>query len=489
MQIGRRAARTSLVVVMALLVAVATLAASGSAAHTASPGARLGAVGHAGRWLTDRQGRVVLLHGVNVVAKGSRTPAQEGFGSEDAAWLAANGFDVVRLGLSPSALMPGPGVIDAAYLDSFAATVRDLTGHGLYVLLDIHQDCWGPTTSGNGFPDWMTLTHGAENTHTGFPLCYITNPAISAAFESFWHDEPGPGGTGLQDSFGAMWSALAAAVGSDPGVLGYDLLNEPWPGSGWGPCLNGPDGCPDLDRAELDPFGARMTAAIRAHDPRHLVFTEPFVLFNFGLAPTSVAAPGGAAGGGLSFHMYPFSPADEPKVIANAIAWGTTRGAPVLNTEFSIVLGPPNPVDADRQVSELDAAFVPWIWWDYGSVVRDLALPPEGTNVNTPIADQLGRPHPVAVAGTPAWSVYDSTTRSMVFAYATAGPAGARLRPGASTVFSVPRRAYPDGWRASVAGGRILGPRDRATLRVGADPGAPYVVVIVTPRTRPAGAP
>ena len=36
----------------------------------------------------------------------------------------------------------------------------------------------------------MTLTDGATNTHTGFPLYYVTNPAIQAAFQNLWNDTP-----------------------------------------------------------------------------------------------------------------------------------------------------------------------------------------------------------------------------------------------------------------------------------------------------------
>ena len=37
------------------------------------------------------------------------------------------------------------------------------------------------------------------------------------------------------------------------------------------------------------PFGERMAAAIRARRPAHLVFSEPFVLFNFGQTATSLS--------------------------------------------------------------------------------------------------------------------------------------------------------------------------------------------------------
>ena len=82
-------------------------------------------IGHAGRWLTDQAGRVVDLHGVNVVSKGvGVTPEADGLGADDAEWLVDHGFDVVRLGTTAASIMPTPGVVDTAYLASFAASAK-----------------------------------------------------------------------------------------------------------------------------------------------------------------------------------------------------------------------------------------------------------------------------------------------------------------------------------------------------------------------------
>jgi endoglycosylceramidase len=136
-----------LIVVVSALVTTATLATGASARagvasgipgkaagdlHSTGVAGTDGTIGHDGRWLTDQGGRVLLLHGVNLVAKGAQSPAQEGFGAQDAAWLVQQGFDVVRLGLTAAAVMPTPGKIDTAYLDSFVSTVNLLTS----------QACW-----------------------------------------------------------------------------------------------------------------------------------------------------------------------------------------------------------------------------------------------------------------------------------------------------------------------------------------------------------
>ena len=102
-------------------------------------------LGHDGRWFTDATGRVVMLRGMNFVEKWAPyTPGRR--------WLrrrrrrAAGGQRVqhdpagrpVRV---PDA-EPGPG--RSHYLESIAGTVGILARHGIYVLLDFHQDGFGP---------------------------------------------------------------------------------------------------------------------------------------------------------------------------------------------------------------------------------------------------------------------------------------------------------------------------------------------------------
>ncbi len=442
-----------------------------------------GPLGHVGRWITDGQGRVVLAHGVNLVAKGTQSPAQRGFDDDDIAWLAANDFDVVRLGLVAADVMPTPGVIDTAYLDSFQSTVDKLTAAGILVLVDLHQDGWGPTLGSDGFPDWMTLTHGATNTHTTFPGYYVTNPAIQAAFDSFWTDEAGPGGVPLQDRTAAMFTALADRFASNPGVLGYDLINEPWPGSTYLDCYQAVGGCPTLDHDRLDPYDARMDTALRAAGDHHLAFAEPWVLFNFGLAPTHIALAGGDADSGMAFHSYPADPAREPDVLANAQTWSDGTGGALLESEFGATQ---DPSSIDRQVDETDAALVPWIWWSYDEeVVPDLTSPPGGTNLVGPVADALIRPHPVLVAGTPTGLAYDESTRTLAFTQSDRLASGGRPAADVDTVIEVPDRPYPDGWHAVVTGGTITSAPGVSPLTVVPDPGATTTSITVEPGAAP----
>ena len=114
-------------------VAVAALAMAGclvtvppaqAASSASDPDQTLVSLGHAGRFLTDPAGQVVILHGLNMVSKvAPYEPAAVGFGIQAARSLAANGFDVVRLGVIYAGVEPEPGGFSASYIASIRQTV------------------------------------------------------------------------------------------------------------------------------------------------------------------------------------------------------------------------------------------------------------------------------------------------------------------------------------------------------------------------------
>ena len=100
--------------------------------------------------IVDAEGREVLLRGVNVNALAEywqygEFPTVFPFGEADADQMAAIGWNTVRLLLSWSRVEPAPGQYDDAYLEQVRAAVRLLASRGLYTILDLHQDAWGPT--------------------------------------------------------------------------------------------------------------------------------------------------------------------------------------------------------------------------------------------------------------------------------------------------------------------------------------------------------
>lgn len=97
----------------------------------------------------------------------------------------AIGVNVVRLGINP------PTVNDPDWWPTYSRVIRTLTGQGLGVILCAWEQ--SPTVHDNG-----------RDGHNG----------------RF--------GTGTVDTYAAMWTSVHATFKDDPGVIGYELLNEPF---------------------------------------------------------------------------------------------------------------------------------------------------------------------------------------------------------------------------------------------------------------------
>jgi endoglycosylceramidase len=449
-----------------------------AAPRIATNSSPVGAISHSGRWLTDADGRVVLFHGVNMVEKSAPYyPAAFGFGSRDAAWIQRQGLEVVRLGVLATGLMPSQGHISTTYLDHLASTVATLGRHGVYVLLDLHQDGFGPSVGSDGFPAWMTLTGSAVNTHAAFPDYYLTDPATQEAFQSLWNNVKTTDGVGLQTDIAKMYGALAAKFGGTGHVLGYDVFNEPWPGTTWMACLSGPDGCPTLVTTELDPLYTRVDKAIRAHDHTHLVLVEPFVLFNYGMAPTTVALPNDDTKSGLAFHQYATSPATAQNVLTKAASWSDTTHGALLDTEWG---ASSTAAAITQQAGQFDHAEMPWIFWSFdGELVKNVAKPPSGANLVRSTVDAVVRPYLSVVGGTPV-ALHDGVVaHTYVASWSTREPNGRVAPAGTISTIEVPKLDYPHGSSAHVSGGRVTSARCAPVLTVASSSRAKQVTVTV----------
>src|SRR3954464_12820206 len=112
--------RKSIAVLLTVLVGVlATMAAAPATAD--GGGAPTPRLHRDGRYLVDQYGRVVIVHGLNMVWK--RAPyappdTAAGFTARDAAWLEKSGFNGARLGMLWAGVTPDkPGVADPAYFE------------------------------------------------------------------------------------------------------------------------------------------------------------------------------------------------------------------------------------------------------------------------------------------------------------------------------------------------------------------------------------
>ncbi|MGH3560833.1 MAG: glycoside hydrolase family 5 protein, partial [Mycobacterium sp.] len=361
-----------------------------------------------GNWLTNSDGQAVILHGTNEVVKvAPYEPAATGFGADDAAFLAANGFNTVRLGIDWAALEPEPGVFNDAYLASLDQTVQTLANHGIYTLLDMHQDAYSSIFGGEGAPAWAVQTGGLPNPQLPFPLNEFFNPAESHAWDAFWSNAQASDGAGLENSYAQAWEHVASYFNGNPDVLGFEMMNEPSPGS---QTLSVLLGSSFFGAQELTPFYNQVDSAIRAVDTTTPVFFEPNVISGEGL-PISLGTvddPNTV----FSFHDYLPGPLANLSV-DSAQTYAEAHHIPAFMTEFGATS---NQSEIANTMNTANQNGISWMEWAFTgqnditttasppsseSLVYNPALPPTGDNVNTATLTTLAEPYPQVVSGTP----------------------------------------------------------------------------------------
>ncbi|ULP48147.1 cellulase family glycosylhydrolase [Mycolicibacter virginiensis] len=449
----------------------------------------------AGTWITDADGRVLVLHGFNEVYKISPyEPSAGGFSDDDAAFLAANGFNSVRLGVIWAGVEPQPGVIDYDYLASINQTVQTLANHGIVSIIDFHQDDFSPVFGGEGAPEWATYTGGLPNPDIGFGLNYALNPAQNHAWDMFWSNAKGPDGVGLLNHYARMTQAVADYFKDDPNIAGYEIINEPWAGSTW---LSTIFGNSFYEAQQLTPFYNQVSAAIRSVDPTTPLIYEPNTLFNEAV-PTQLG-PVDDPHGVFAFHDYcmltsisaalsPLCPDYIELLAENGEAYTTTYGVPGLISEFGSGNGA---AEAIMVMNAADQRMWGWSQWAYNGVpaitgtapgnalVFDPSKPPVGDNVDWSRLEATSAPYAQAVAGTPtSWS-FNSGTFQLSYSTEMAGGTG-HFAAGSQTEISVPPIQYPDGYQVSVTGGHVVSAPGAPVLIIASDGGATTVTVTVT---------
>ena len=461
-----------------------------------------------GRWLVDEAGRVVILQGVNMVYKRPPYhPSAIGFDERDAQFLAENGFNTVRLGMIYAGVEPEPGEYDNAYLERIRETAHALARERIWFQLDFHQDLYNERFQGEGWPDWAVYDDGLPaEPKAGFPGNYFGMPALIRAFDNFWANVAGPNGVGLQDSYAAAWRHVADSFKDERYLLGYDLLNEPWPGSPWATCANNV-GCPVFDSQVLQPFNEKVTNAIRQADPSGIVWYEPNVLFNNG-PETHLGDVAGEAG--MSYHVYCLEEQPQPSPLddeqeescrlredlpfQNANDHSEATGNTLLLSEF----GATDDLGAiERVIERAERSMISWQYWHYcqcndptttgvgptQALVIDPAKPPTGDNLKEKKLDVLARVFPRAVAGTPTRYGFNREERRFALDYSTERVGGGTFGRFAVTEVFVPQRHYRGGYDVLVSGADPLTSAFSSTLRLRACPGRPSVEVRIAPGT------
>lgn len=446
-----------------------------------------------GRWLVDRAGRVVIVHGFNLVWKLDPyvPPAtKDGFTVRDAKWLRRYGFNGVRLGTLWAGLTPdAPGMADPNYRRKWQRVMDLLADRGIWMQLDMHQDQWHETYGGEGVPDWAvhrpTVLDVLPPLNLPFPIGYWT-PENSMVFDEFWADKH----NGIGD-WASAWQVAARWWKNQPYLMGYDLMNEPWMGLEWPSCISA--GCESSYRDELQPAYERVTKAIREVDANNIVWWEPQQLSAGQLIPMFLEPLKGESQLGLSWHNYcqdvflesqglPFGD------VENCWKFSRDRQTTVLDQAERIraasMMSEWGATDNLRAI-EIDAAvadehLMGWSHWSYkrwqDPTTADDAqgMFTDDTDFSSVKKDKLKvlvRTYARAVAGTPTKMSFDAQSGDFVFTYR---PDRSIRKP--TEIFVSPLH-YPKGYRIQVKHGDAVR-RAHGILAVRATSNRPVTVRI-----------
>ncbi|WP_157249954.1 cellulase family glycosylhydrolase [Nonomuraea typhae] len=442
-------------------VVLAVLAGGGVAA------ASRGAPQPAGRYVTDDDGRALILHGFNTASSAKSTP--DGLPELSEADVEREyqdmGTNFVRFLLQWRAVEPSPGAYDTKYLDKVAERIAWYRSRGYHVMLDMHQDLWGngitpSKVAGNGAPQWATFMDGLP-VATDQPMweLYYLEPGVIRAFDNFWNttgDHPG-----LMDRYARAWKAVADRFKDDPAVIGYDLMNEPWGGSVQGAAF---------ETGPLATLYRKTIAEIRSVDPDSWIFLEPQAVgVNWGLPsalPYFDDPRGGPARIAFAPHLYPLPLDLGDDYTAGSREWtDRTLGwwrenvlrtaermkAPILLGEFGLDMTRPGATDLVERILDLtDENAMGRAYWsrDPGS------WGPYDKGKPGPLVGVYARPYPRAVGGVPVRVAWDEKAVKLTITFDAneTGP----------TEIYLPAATFPKGGKASLgtaswdAGKRIL---------------------------------
>lgn len=271
-------------------------------------------------------------------------PANTDFSKLNA--LPAWGVNVLRLLFIWEAYEPCPNVYNKTYLTMLQQIAQYAWQLGIYTVVDFHQDVYSrwlagdPRTGGcgEGFPKW---TMPSDLSDVGSYSMMVNLPAIATLDPPGNGPPPGsPPGAGFTPGACADWmvqgfldrrvhasfhnlykpnsathkayvatvATLANTFRQTPGVVGYDLLNEPFS---------------NPSESELQQLYAEAGAAVRNVDPKAILFLEPNLRTDTGFPTLQRPSFSNVA---YSPHYYDTTTTTSPK-LGNLISFLMSHGS------------------------------------------------------------------------------------------------------------------------------------------------------------------
>eukprot|EP01083_Nonionella_stella_P071620 192504_1 len=351
--------------------------------------------------ILDASNRECFFHGVNVVYKSSpylppttSFDANTSFAKEDMQLLQDLGQNVIRLGVMWPGVNPEPGYFDTTYIKKAESIITTAySKYNISTLVDCHQDDFSEAVCGEGVPLWATQpkawnfpspVHAAYNTSAAnghvptqeqclkvfWPKYYLSK-AVSSAFQALYSNAT------LQQAFGDYWAELTKSFKSTPGIVGFELFNEPWAGDIYkDPSLMWPG---KADSKNLAPFYDAIVPSIYDNDEDRVVFFESVTWtdeFNARWTQSGFKrVPGGeeyADRSVFSFHFYkpPMGPngGSEKSYFEGRMKHAIAMNSTGFLTEFDIANDDQTSSQFEKMsmtMDQCDKHLISWSGWEY----------------------------------------------------------------------------------------------------------------------------
>jgi endoglycosylceramidase len=418
------------------------------------------------RYIREDDGRVFVFHGMNFVsAAKSASDRIVPLTTVDLDRLERWGFNAVRYLVFWDAIEPAAGRYDDAYLARVRAEFDKLQARGIRVIIDFHQDVYSQVFCCDGAPAWAVRDDGLDFTLQEQWFMNYLEPAVMRSWDNFWAYTGGKHAD-LQDHYFAMLAHTAEKLGDHPAVLGFDIMNEPHPGSYFelGETLGlneDSEASQVFDREFYTPFLQRAVNALRTVNSDAWLFFE--------------ARYGGPGAGSKSHigpltdprtgeprlfyfpHMYSlvfeatgtYEPAKDKSIenwekhrLEEAAALGTPLGIGEFGFDHNL---PGGAQFIDQLFAVIDRGVMSWTYWSYDPGGWGLYGQPtsDGTSI---LENRLVRTYARRIAGRPVSSRYEPA--SGAFELVVAAERGVS---GATEIW-IPAKYYPNGYSLEIPG-------------------------------------
>ena len=363
------------------------------------------------RFITDKNGRSLILHGMNVNPDAKHDSLRVGWPQKvDYTVLSEKwGFNMVRYLVLWDGIEPQRDQYDTAYFSRIRERLDWCTEAGIFVILDMHQDLYALRYGGDGAPTWAIRDNGEPfELQTPWELNY-RQPAVIASINNFWNKELGH--PDLQAHYIKAFLELVRQFKDHPAVIGYDLYNEPTMAT---------KEALAFEKRYLQPFYQELIHAIRTEDSDNWIFYEPTALganqgFKSRLGKLDDPRPGEAR---LVYfpHIYTLDLDLRGKYLGIPLfltSWAAKRNreakrqdAPMLIGEFGLDGSQPGAIDFLDEVMKIsDKILSGWAYWAYTKGGSWSPINKDGSEQEK--MDILMRPYPQCVAGQPISYGYD----------------------------------------------------------------------------------